>query len=486
MRRVLLVSGALGLVVLGCVFQACGGSEALTKDGGMDGNPVVPDDVVGPQPDVNMMTPDSGDMDVAPDVAMDAGPKCTNQPCVIGLAVGGHHACALIVDGTVRCWGRNQYGQLGSGGNDAGMLVDAATRSVPVAVDSISNATQVSASTVYTTIGATCARLSTGSVVCFGNNSAAQLGLSAMMGATDNNPHPLPTAVAGLPMSTMSGLANYMGCAVTSANEYWCWGDNDAFGQTSPGILGHGPNPSGPTEPRKATIDAGISAGSPGSYFNLALTQGGTVLSWGDNQNGSLGRNTNGNDDPVPAPVQNLSNAVQISAGMLHACAVTQGGQVLCWGDNAYGQLGRGIVGGSSDNPQSVPLPMGKMATQVACSNYHTCVTTSDGSVYCWGRNNAGQVGPNTPDGGGFNPQPVSQPQEVANLGGKALFVGTGGSNGFNFNTGYSCALIEGGSVSCWGYNGDSQLGRGNVNLPSCSMQFTLPCSPTPAPVVWQ
>jgi alpha-tubulin suppressor-like RCC1 family protein len=327
-------------------------------------------------------------------------------------------------------------------------------------------------------------------VLCLGSNLAAQLGLSSMTPAPDNNPHPAPAQVAGLPMSAQVTLGRYAGCAVTNVGEYWCWGSNDAFGQTSPGVLGRGTMPMTYAVPGKATLlDASASAGSVGSYFNLALTTGGQIFSWGDNQADELGRNTNGADSPNPAPVTGLSNVTQISAGALTSCAIT-GGAVHCWGDNAYGQLGRGISGGTSlDATIATALPGNKMASMVSTSGYHVCALATDGSVYCWGRNNGGQCGTNGYDAGSYNPVFVTTPQQIP-LPGKALAVGAGGTVIGQTTTGYSCAIIDGGSVYCWGFNGEGELGRsadagGTI---ACANNTGLMggCGPTPGPVIWQ
>lgn len=483
-RHILTASGSLALLAAACVFQACGGDDNVNKDGGPDGaNPS--DSGGGDTGDMDTGAQDTGTQDGAGDTGADSGPTCTSTPCVIGLAVGGHHACALIVDGTVRCWGVNTYGQLGT--FDGGPL-STGNRPVPLQVDGLSNVTEVAATTAYWATGATCARTQAGGVLCLGNNSAAQLGLSSTTATPDNNPHAMPTQVAGLPDASSVTLGRYMGCATATGNEYWCWGSNDAFGQTSPGTLGRG-GAAGNMVPGKATlVDAGVAVGSAGSYFNLALTTGGDVLSWGDNSIDELGRDTGGNDSADPAPVTGLSNVAQISAGAISSCAIS-GGDVHCWGDNSYGQLGRGVVGGSSLNATvATGLPGGKKASMVSTSGYHACAVATDGTVYCWGRNNAGQVGPNGMMTG-YNAAPVDTAQQVM-LPAKALAVGTGGpiiGNG-NTSSGYSCALLDGGSVQCWGYNGEGELGRSADagGTAACASVGNASCSPNPAPVVWQ
>src|SRR5439155_16914059 len=110
-----------------------------------------------------------------------------------------------------------------------------------------------------------------------------------------------------------------------------------AFGQAT-GLLGRGAMPNGFGAAGKAAlVDASVAQGSPGNYFNLALTSTGSILSWGDNGQGELGR-VSGNTDVNPASVTGITDAVQISAGEQHACAVTKTNAVTCWSLNSHGQ----------------------------------------------------------------------------------------------------------------------------------------------------
>lgn len=467
-KSLLAVSGAVALACGAGVFQACGGdTDNGTPDSGLADtfNPVD----TGQDLDVFVPPPD----DAAPDspTVVDAGPLCTSNPCVVGLAVGGHHACALIKDGTVRCWGADVLGQLGLG--DAGY--DGGPKNAPVAVSGLSNVLSVSAATVYTTAGSTCARTAT-ATFCWGANSSAQLGqvLDSGLAQFDNGPHPNLLVPNGVTTSTQTTSNNFNNCAIVGGDMV-CWGSNQD------GANGRGVPATQTSPPGKILNDAGvITSGAIGSEFGLALLQNGTVLSWGRNQNNALARTIGGQTDPVPAPIPNLTDVVQISAGDAHACVVNKTGQVLCWGLNDYGQLGRGTTGGNSATPFAVPLGTGKLAAQVATSNFHSCAITTDGLVYCWGRNSGGQSGP-TSDGG-YNPNPVTVPTEVK-VGGKAIAIGTGGANLNNFGTGYTCVLLEGGAVQCWGYNGDGELGRGaDAGTIACQVGQ---CAPNPANVIF-
>ncbi len=472
-KTLFLATGSVVLAACAGFFQACGGdTDTPANDGGTTDDVVTTNDGT-TNNDVNNPPPPD---DAAPDVpvVVDAGPLCTSNPCVVGLAVGGHHACALIKDGTVRCWGANAGGQLGVAA-DAGF--DGSAQNAPVSVTGLSGVLGVSAGTVYTTAGHTCARTAAGTF-CWGVNSSAQLGQTTDAGAAafDNVPHPSPLAVSGVTTSSLTTSNNFNSCAIVGTDMV-CWGSN------ADGANGRGGFPNGASPPGKILLGDGgamVSSGAIGSEFGLALLTNGTVLSWGRNTNNALARTTGQQVDTTPAAIPQLSDIVQVAAGEAHACAVNKTGQVLCWGLNDYGQLGRGTTGGNSNLPFAVPLGTGKLATQVAASNAHTCAITTDGLVFCWGRNSGGQAGPGAD--GGYNPNPITVPTEVK-VGGKAIAIGTGGANLNNFGTGYTCVLLEGGAIQCWGYNGDGELGRGaDAGTVNCQVGQ---CSPTPANVVF-
>ena len=411
---------------------------------------------------------------------MDAGPLCSSTPCIVGLAVGGRHACALVKDGTVRCWGENQQGQLGNGVPDAAF--SGANQPTPVTVPALTNVAAIGASPYYNIFGSTCARTGSNAAFCWGSNGGGQLGLNAEAGVTDNLPHPIPGLVQGLPSASVGPApGNFHSCAI-SGTDLICWGTNAGA------VLGRGSvNPPIGAAGKATAIEAGVLQGSPGYDYSLALLTDGTVLSWGNNTTGQLGRIVGGTNDIVPKPVASLTGITQVSAGQSHACAVNGAGAVYCWGDNNFAQIGQGTTSGQPVSvPVVVPMPGGKKATQVSCANYHSCALMTDGSVACWGRNNAGQSGGfNSADGGdgGYNAFPTSTAVEIK-LPGKALAMGAGGGNtGGNASSGYACALIEGGSVQCWGYNGEGELGRGDAGSQMCVNG--LPCIVNPGNVAF-
>src|SRR5262249_46855556 len=131
-----------------------------------------------------------------------------------------------------------------------------------------------------------------------------------------------------------------------------------------------------------------------------------------------------------------------VAAGAFHTCALRPAGDVVCWGRNVEGQLGTGVFTGT-------PLPPGPVtgitnAIAIAAGGYHTCALLLGGTVLCWGRNMEGQVGTAT-----FGAS-VATPTVVAKITG-AVAVTAGGY--------HTCAIKAGGSASCWGSNGNYQLG---------------------------
>ncbi|MEK9702546.1 MAG: hypothetical protein VW829_11025, partial [Deltaproteobacteria bacterium] len=224
-------------------------------------------------------------------------------------------------------------------------------------------------------------------------------------------------------------------CAVLANGSVRCWGRND-YGQ-----LGNG-NLDNATTPQLVLNLSGIREVSAGSSHACALKDDGTGRCWGRNDFGQLGNGTPLDYSSSPVSVQNLSNTRQISSGADYACALHDNGSVSCWGKNTAGQLGDG-----TDNNSSSPVSVQNLSNvrQIQAAQYHSCALTDNGSVSCWGNNSAGQLG----DG-----SRISQYQPTAVLGltdVTDLFVA--------HTRGSSCAKLPGGTAICWGENSSGQLG---------------------------
>ncbi|HET8541760.1 MAG TPA: putative Ig domain-containing protein [Anaeromyxobacter sp.] len=338
---------------------------------------------------------------------------------VQAIAAGAAHACALV-NGGVQCWGANGYGQLGDGSTT--------DRHVPVAVSGLSSGVQAIAAGAYFT----CA-IANGGVQCWGANLHGELG----NGSATFEPVPAPVPVSGLSSGAQAIAAgDGHACALVNGG-LQCWGYN-GYGQ-----LGNGswtPDPV-PTPVAVSGLASGVQAVAAGGYHTCALVSGGARC-WGRNVYGQLG-NGSTSDSLVPVPVSGLSVGAQaIAAGNSHACAVVNGG-VRCWGRGSSGQLGNGSWA-DSQVPVASALSSGVQA--VAAGGYHTCAV-ANGSIRCWGQNGYGQLG-NDSTADGNTPVPVS------GLSGGVQAIAAGDR--------HTCAVVSGG-VQCWGDNLWGQFGNGST-----------------------
>jgi hypothetical protein len=235
--------------------------------------------------------------------------------------------------------------------------------------------------------------------------------------------------VPGIGTAVSLGAGTSHACAVLANGTVKCWGSN-AWGQLGDGTTGNSSPPVAVTGISTAT---GVVAGNT---HNCALLADGTVRCWGHNVSGELGDPaTIDNFWPTPLTVAGVSDAIALSAeGGVHTCAVIADGTIRCWGSDARGQLG--------DGPSSAPFATATTvsgigdATAVAAGAVHTCALRRDGGVKCWGDDYYGELGD-----GNFNVG-TSSPVAVPGIA-SAIAIGAGDI--------HSCALLEGGSVSCWG-----------------------------------
>jgi len=352
---------------------------------------------------------------------------------VVALAAGWYHTCAMMdvsLGGGIKCWGDDQFGQLGDGTNAQRTPVDVNTLTAGVA--------GLAAGSEHT-----CAVLdgAHGSgAMCWGHNSFGQLGDGTTVNRT------APVVVAGLVSGvTILAMGGDHTCAVMVGGSVKCWGNN-RFGQ-----LGDGTDITRIAPVDVSGLAGGVIALVAGERHTCAVTVVGGVKCWGDNTFGQLG---NGFTTPqsVPTDVIGLeSGVVALAAGGWHTCALMDadhGGGVKCWGLNSSGQLGDG-----TDNQRNAPTDVNGLAsgvTAVAAGFEHTCALTAEGAVKCWGANNSGQLGDGTTTS-------RNTPVDVSTLvnGITALAVG--------FE--HTCALTAEGAVKCWGANNSGQLGDGTALL---------------------
>ncbi len=276
------------------------------------------------------------------------------------VSTGGSHACAVRGTGTLWCWGLNNHGQLGDGTRT--------TRRTPVRVGTAADWDHVSASW-----HTTCATNQRREAFCWGLNENRQLGTGSTAGSLLT-----PTRVAGGDSYRTVFAGPLSACGVQTDGTAWCWGAND-FGQ-----LGHG----GTTD-RATPTRTGASSGWVGMSVGWTQACGwrgdGVVLCWGDNRSGQLGTGTT-RASLVPTALPG-SGWRGVSTGNAQGCGVRADG-TWCWGAGAMGQLGNGGRTGSL-----VPVRVvGTGGTAVTTGWQFGCVTRAGGRA-CWGLNHVGQLG---------------------------------------------------------------------------------------------
>jgi len=240
-------------------------------------------------------------------------------------------------------------------------------------------------------------------------------------------------------------------CALGRAGVVACWGN----------ALPHGAACSGTPSPMTVTgLPRGISAVATGYDHACALATDGSAWCWGTNDVGQLGDGTTVGR-AAAAPVTGLTSGVAaISAGHAHSCALKTDGSLWCWGTNFAGDIGDGTA-----TTRTTPVLVSGMSSgvaSVAVGSDHVCAVKTDGTAWCWGNNGAGELGDGT-EATRLVPAPVKLP-----LGATAVAAGYS----------HTCAIATDGTVWCWGNNISGQIGRA---IEACDAR---PCSnPIPAQV---
>jgi len=250
-------------------------------------------------------------------------------------------------------------------------------------------------------------------------------------------------SLASAPLTGAIAIAtgSLQSCALVAGNGVKCWG-NGSSGQLGNGVIANVPAPVDVTG-----LTEGVIQVTGGDFHTCALTNGGAVKCWGSNFTGQLGNGTT-TQALSPVAVTGLQSGVAaIAAGERHACALTVGGGVKCWGGNASGQLGNGTTTLSLTAVDVTGLTTGVAA--IATGGSHTCALTVGGGVKCWGWNRYGQLGNGT----------MTDSLTAVDVTGLTSGVAAISSRGDN----HSCALTGAGGVKCWGFNLFGQLGNGTT-----------------------
>jgi alpha-tubulin suppressor-like RCC1 family protein len=305
----------------------------------------------------------------------------------VSVAVGGTHACVASADGSVRCWGSNQFGELGIGMTGGPSLLKPDTP-----VQFMNDAIAVAAGANFT-----CALHRTKSVSCWGSNEASQIG----NGNTASAPEPTPANVNTKEPFVQIVAGDRHACGLRENGMVMCWGTN-VVGQLGTDGVGSSSVPlpvGGSTNPLSSV--ARLAAGA--NHTCALLTTGG-VACWGSNSDGQLGSTIATKTFTAnPLPIAGLEDATSIGAGGQHTCAVRKnGGIVVCWGRASDGELGTGLTPDADVTVDSPAMVTGlQAAVGVAAGGGFSCAVTSGAGVLCGGNNDAGELGDGTIQGRG-------------------------------------------------------------------------------------
>ncbi|MCC5611009.1 choice-of-anchor D domain-containing protein [Nostoc sp. CHAB 5834] len=343
----------------------------------------------------------------------------------VQYSAGGFHTCAVTPVGGVKCWGWDNFGQLG----DDNTLT---LQRTPVDVQGLtSGVVSVSAGNFHT-----CAVTTAGGVKCWGQDSSGQLGNDT---ALTNSPTPVNVFGLSSGISHVESGGSYS-CALTTSGGIKCWG-NDQVGQ-----LGNdGSLTNQPTPVNVLGLTSGVRSISTGGATTCAVTTAGGLKCWGWDNYGQLGNDNVLADKATPVDVKGLTEGVSsVSAGNQNACAVTTSGGLKCWGRDNSGQLGNDAALADSTTPVDVAgLTQG--VSSVSVSESHVCAVTNAGGLKCWGYDGSGQLGNDVALTNSW------APVDVFGLTSGVVSVSTGVS--------HTCALSRKDGLLCWGGNGIGQLG---------------------------
>ncbi len=404
----------------------------------------------------------------------------------IGQSPGGHF-CALLGPRSVRCWGEGIWGQLGRQSNET--IGDdesvASQGDLPLGLDIV----QVATGGTFT-----CVLQKSGAVRCWGLNNYGQLGQGHTTSVGQSGgaaPANIPDIDLGGPALQVS-LGGWHACARMAAGTVRCWGrglegqlgygdtNNVADGSTAvltPALAGY--------------LDLGgalrVESIAAGAYHSCAVFEDGSAKCWGSNADGQLGypfagQVGDGNAQrPLPRDVATLPLGVdriqELRAATDSTCALFMNGRIKCWGKNSEGQLGTGDfmgVGGSAGRALSLGVDVsfgGAPATYIALGAGHACAVVS-GAVRCWGLGGFGRLG----DGASMNRSTASAPVNLG-AGYTVTAVGATGINtcAIQHPTGQPAAL----EARCWGKGTTGGLGTG-MTMDVGAQPSTMPPIVTP------
>jgi len=382
----------------------------------------------------------------------------------MAVVAGDHHTCAILDDNSLKCWGRNNNGQLGIGGTT--------DYSSPQPVDLGSNQVAVAINLGQSHV---CAIVDNGSLKCWGGGGNGQLGTGSS--ASYDTPQLVNLGSGRTAAAIAAGI--YHTCAILDNASLYCWGSN------SRGQLGIGGTTNSYSSPQFVNLGSSrtVVAVEAGNYHTCAILDNASLNCWGRNSHGQLGIGGSTADRTTPQSVDlgagrhmalserdidgdgvlnifelglggsdppDPRSIVMASSGRATTCAVMDDGALLCWGSLFTSNTSYSVF----PLPREIGLGDGASATYVSVGGGRVqptiCVVLDSGSLKCWGWNVNGALGVG-------DTQNRGSPTEV-NLGAGRTAVSV------SVGVEHTCAVLDDGSLKCWGWNGYGQVGDGSIS----------------------
>ncbi len=444
------------------------------------------------------------------------------------IATGYLHTCAITGGGTLSCWGDNGWGRLGDGtsidrANPVSVCASGEWDPADRRCENPGDGSPAPALSAVAAVAAgwqhTCALLGDGSVKCWGDNRDGQLGTGDLVGRANPADVCASGTGTGCPLLADLGVVALGAgathtCAVLANGEVRCWGDNTC-GQLGDGAV------AGCGVVTRSLNPVAVCDGLPGcnplaqivdvvaaASYACALRASGGVACWGRGSEGQLGHgSTTDTATPVDVAVDRagtrLTNVLALSATFAHTCALTEAGQVTCWGCNQYdcptaaaqpipaGALGDGTGTGIRPYAQRVcasgtgaACPPLTGAVAISAGDAFTCALIADGSAKCWGEGGLAQLGSANRDAS-FLPVtvcPTDASETCDGCGalrlGDLVAISAGGL--------HTSVLRRDGALFAWGAAGFGQLGNGDTSVSTacaplrvCGTGSDITCDPT-------
>jgi alpha-tubulin suppressor-like RCC1 family protein len=343
---------------------------------------------------------------------------------VLQLEGGQYHMCAVLEDASLYCWGRLDW--MGVGESEGAWT--------PAKIEGLEDVAEVRSGFEFL-----CALKNDGTVWCVGTGSQGQLG----DGNSSNSTTPVQVSGVNNAVRIATGYAH--ACALLSDGTVQCWGHARGLGidtvSNSPVAV--------KVEGLSNIIDIAAVKGETwgGQSATCALHTSGQAFCWGENRDGALGTDDKDNSF-VPVASTNVPGATHIYGGGQHFCVLAETSEIHCWGANHDGQLGDG----TRETRLTAVRVQGLSGTimTLALGDGFSCALSEAGDVSCWGNNGAAQLGRGYRNVLRSDPGNPLVPEAVVELGGVSV-LGTGSKTTCAYN----------GATYCWGANDYGSLGNG-------------------------